>query len=552
MLRAQNAAAVTIDDEPKLFITDPSDLEYFTEGAANVLYRYIGKVDQFKPHLIRLRKNIPNFPTTLQLYTHLHKVFVPLLPNSIVDTKLVQISPDVLRTLNIRLQHQQHHDRDGLLPNIDIGTGKRKGKLDETEKWGLIVEDMTPGIYQKYDIANTALENNGRKDGGTDAFSSFSLLKESLKRSCKEKTKEEEEELENEFTASTMDARALTKAGWRDLLTVEFKPKYLVQSPDAPRDWKLCRTCAFRSMRSRSMSGRSNTSATSEGEESRHFIPPDYCPLDLISTNPNRVTRAVEAIINREDGVLVVDEAEILVTDTALGEDGISPWLDTLDTSIVDLLTSYFSDPAYVTHVLADLQAHFGGKIGVLAPPTPTLEVSAEELSRMLAGHPTTAKIGEDICTAMSLRDCTVYVRIWVKAKSSGGGGGGGIDVHIECKVGDLDMKTGEGGKGVYWRDVEKRLLRGDWYTGRGITTDGTGCREEHVEYQQSNDEHNFTDYILTQQQQQQQQQGPTEELLRNGSSESFQLSSEFLKVPKSGVDVRKSGLLSTGTTAAA
>ncbi|KAF3131205.1 hypothetical protein TWF703_007909 [Orbilia oligospora] len=96
-----------------------------------------------------------------------------------------------------------------------------------------------------------------------------------------------------------------------------------------------------------------------------------------------------------------------------------------------------------------------------------------------------------------------------------------------------------EGGKGVYWRDVEKRLLRGDWYIGRGMI-DGIGCRDEH-ECQQSNDENNFTDYILTQE--------PTE-LLRNGSSESFQLSSEFLKVPKSGVP--KPSLLSTSTTAAA
>ncbi|KAK6348157.1 Inositol-pentakisphosphate 2-kinase [Orbilia javanica] len=542
MLRAQNAASIAIDKDPKLTISNASDLEYFTEGAANVLYRYVGKEEQFKTHLVRLRKNIPNFPTTLQLYTHLHKVFVPLLPNSIVDTRLVQVSPDVLRALNIRLQQ---HDRgpafpDGLPPNI--GTGKRKGKLDESEKWGLIVEDMTPGIYQKHSVGNNKTNNNNnianKSNNGEvkDAFSSFTLLKESLKR-CQEK------EPENELMASAMDARALTEAGWRDLLTVEFKPKYLVQSPDAPKDWKLCRTCAFRSMRSRSMSGRSNASAASEGSEGRHFIPPDYCPLDLVSPNPNRIARAVEAIVNREDGVLVVDEAEVLVTDTALGEDGISHWLDTLDTSIVDLLTSYFSDPGCVTHVLADLQAHFGGKIGVLAPPTPTLEVSAEELSRMLAGHPTTAKIGEDICTAMSLRDCTVYVRIWVKAK---GCGGSGIDVHIECKVGDLDMKTGEGGKGVYWRDVEKRLLRGDWYTGRGMI-DGNGCRDdEQQEAQQTNgDDVNFTDYILTQE--------PTE-LLRNGSSESFQLSSEFLKVPKSsgGGSVSKPSLLSTSTTAAA
>ncbi|KAF3937866.1 hypothetical protein ABW19_dt0208018 [Dactylella cylindrospora] len=520
MLRAQNAAANPIDQEAKLRIADASDLEYFTEGAANVLYRYVGKDDNFRPHLIRLRKYIPNFPTTLQLYTHLHKVFVPLLPSSILDTKLVEVSPDVLKALNTRLQQD---DRGYCFPEGMPSklTGKRKGKLDESEHWGLVVEDMTPGVYQKYNTVNVELENSKRSRSG-DMFS-LSLLKESL------------QQYQEPTYPETMDAKSLSKAGWRDLLTVEFKPKYLVQSADAPKDWKLCRTCALRSMRSRSMSGRSTASANSansEGEDGRNLVALEYCPLDLVSANADRVRRAVEAIINRDNGVMVVDEAEVLVTDSVLGEDGITPWLDILDTSIVDILASYFLDPACVTHILADLQSHFGGKVGVLAPPTPSLEVSAEEFSRMLAGHPTTAKIGEDICTAMSLRDCTVYVRIWVKAKAKGGSG---IDVHMECKVGDLDMKTGEGGKGVYWREVEKRLIRGDWYTGRGM--EGPGCRDDP-------EEGYFTDYMLTHAASE-----PTAtELLRNGSSDNFQLSSDFLKVPKG---AKASRMMSTSTAVA-
>ena len=31
---------------------------------------------------------------------------------------------------------------------------------------------------------------------------------------------------------------------------VEFKPKWLAQSPNAPADWVLCRTCAVRHMQS--------------------------------------------------------------------------------------------------------------------------------------------------------------------------------------------------------------------------------------------------------------------------------------------------------------
>ncbi|KAF3915360.1 hypothetical protein AA313_de0206267 [Arthrobotrys entomopaga] len=528
MLRARNVASVPLDDSPKLTINDASDLEYFTEGAANVLYRYTGQEEQFKPYLIRLRKYLPNFPTTLQLYTHLHKIFVPLLPSSTLDTKLVEISPEVLKALNTRLQQNDRDStlQEGQLPNIG---GKRKGRLDESERWGLIVEDMTPGVYHKYNnAANQTLEQSKRSQS-REAFS-LALLKESLR----QRTEDGEEKKETKVDVSAMDARALARNGWRDLLTVEFKPKYLVQSPDAPKDWKLCRTCALRSMRSRSVSERSTASANSERGDEGQYIAPVYCPLDLVSTDHDRVMTAVEAIISRDDGVLVVNEAEILVTDTALGEDGISPWLDILDASIVDILTSYFSDPACVTRVLADLQQHFGGKFGVLAPPTPTLEISAEEMSRMLAGHPTTAKIGEDICTAMSLRDCTVYVRIWVKPKAFGSSG---IDVHIECKVGDLDMKTGEGGKGVYWREVEKRLIRGDWYTGRGMI-EGPGCRDETEEGE------TFTGYILTQATSEPE---PTE-LLRNGSNESFQLSAEFLRVPK---EVGKPSLLSTSTAAA-
>ncbi|KAF3901378.1 hypothetical protein ABW21_db0209592 [Orbilia brochopaga] len=511
MLRAQNAAAIPVDEQPKLTITNAADLVYFTEGAANVLYRYVGADDRFKTHLIRLRKYLPNFPTTLQLYTHLHKVFVPLLPSSILDTRLVELSPTVLKDLNARLQQ---NDRGNALSDgiPRLGTGKRKGRLDESEIWGLIVEDMTPGSYQKYNLVTDAPKQTNSR----------------VKPSFYPSGVTSEQFPEDSSDSDEMDARALSRTGWRDLLTVEFKPKYLVQSPDAPPDWKLCRTCALRSMRSRPLSNRSTASANSNLEAES----PVYCPLDLVSPNPARVRRAVEAIIHRDDGVSVIDEDEALVNDLSLGENGVSPWLDILDTTIVDLLTSYFSNAESLTHVLADLQAHFGGKVGVLAPPTPTLEVSAEQLSRMLAGHPTTAMIGEDICTAMSLRDCTVYARIWVKPKTSGSG----IDVHIECKVGDLDMKTGEGGKGLYWREVEKRLLHGDWYIGRGALG-GPGCRDE-MDVGAGDD---FTDYVLTSA-----DPKPTE-LLRNGSCESFQLSNDFLKATK----MTKANRLA-GSTAAA
>lgn len=59
-------------------------------------------------------------------------------------------------------------------------------------------------------------------------------------------------------------------------LLVEFKPKWVVQSPSAPRGAKHCRTCALRLKKG---GGRG------------------FCPLDLASGEPERVRRAVRFLI---------------------------------------------------------------------------------------------------------------------------------------------------------------------------------------------------------------------------------------------------------------
>jgi len=48
------------------------------------------------------------------------------------------------------------------------------------------------------------------------------------------------------------------------------------------------------------------------------------------------------------------------------------------------------------------------------------------------------------------------------------------MEARIECKVGDLDLKTGDGGRAVYWRDVERRLRKGGWYVKKDV---GRNCR---------------------------------------------------------------------------
>ncbi|ERF68615.1 hypothetical protein EPUS_07176 [Endocarpon pusillum Z07020] len=58
---------------------------------------------------------------------------------------------------------------------------------------------------------------------------------------------------------------------------IEFKPKWLVQSPSAPQGAKRCRTCALREMRTED-ERRSGQSHSGRGHAG-------FCPLDLVSNN---------------------------------------------------------------------------------------------------------------------------------------------------------------------------------------------------------------------------------------------------------------------------
>ncbi|PGH02504.1 hypothetical protein AJ79_07617 [Helicocarpus griseus UAMH5409] len=60
-----------------------------------------------------------------------------------------------------------------------------------------------------------------------------------------------------------------------------------------------------------------------------------------------------------------------------------------------------------------------------------------------------------DRAISMTLRDCTMFVRV-------------PRDEHepLEVRLGDLDFKSGIGGKLQYWRETENRLIEEGWYSG--------------------------------------------------------------------------------------
>lgn len=188
---------------PGFRLSASEDWEYFTEGANNILFRYVGEHPYFKRFLLRLRKLLPGAPTTRMLFDHINRRFAPLLGSYIMRCDLIELEPDLVPALNRVLMLQDTTDWAGR--PVAPGDGGRR-LLDEREQWGMLVEDMSCGNY----LYNDGQSSAGGEDGDGD---------------------EEEEDME-----------------WRDMATVEFKPKWLTQSPNAPANWTLCRTCAVRIM----------------------------------------------------------------------------------------------------------------------------------------------------------------------------------------------------------------------------------------------------------------------------------------------------------------
>ncbi|KAI9669565.1 MAG: Inositol-pentakisphosphate 2-kinase [Caeruleum heppii] len=133
---------------------------------------------------------------------------------------------------------------------------------------------------------------------------------------------------------------------------LEFKPKWLVQSPSAPTGSKRCRTCALRAQR--------NSVRRSRGEPNEV----SFCPLDLVSGDPERICQAVQPILDK-----------------------------TLEAS---------SKRAYILSRLVDFLLHDG-----LLRRLRQLQIDLDPLG-VFAADPTS----RDFLIATTLRDCSLYLKV--------------------------------------------------------------------------------------------------------------------------------------------
>lgn len=188
-------------------------------------------------------------------------------------------------------------------------------------------------------------------------------------------------------------------------LAIQFKPKWLAQSPTAPLHAKRCRNCAREALR--------QVKSGMQEDSSRRYI----CPLELLNCQ-----------VDKGYGD---SRARYIMRQLASDLLGASPDPD-------------FGNPAHVK-----LFKWF--KTNNLLPMLEQVQVSLDEEGLIMKDNLDEEEL-DQLSAAMALRDCSCYIRIPASNKP------------IEARLGDLDKKNASH-KLDYWRSTEVELREGGFYT---------------------------------------------------------------------------------------
>ncbi|KIW41252.1 uncharacterized protein PV06_06825 [Exophiala oligosperma] len=347
------------------------DLHYLAEGAANVIYSVSvlpspSSALQEHSHccVMRLRKDVPSTKPIVQVVSDFKNRTSPLFRHVDTDTdtddtenassllltqKLYKLTPSMVESLNVEL-HEMEEDT---LPGSsfpDTRTDRRLPPRPHHRR-----NKYLPSYEQEqYGVLMQNLQGPG--------------------------------------------------VDW----LIEFKPKWLVQSPSAPGNAKTCRTCALNAMRRSS-----NESHQGRGDSG-------FCPLDLLEQGGDELDRALTKI-----------------------------WPSDLDQDGLPGFVAQFKERVQpALYHLRRLQREHGA-------------VGIDDFRKRSVAEAETENLG----VAMALRDCSCFVAL--KKRRVGhdiGGDDDGVDI-IDVKFADLDLKTTKGGKLEKWAAMEQDLLDGGWYT---------------------------------------------------------------------------------------
>jgi inositol-pentakisphosphate 2-kinase len=214
-----------------------------------------------------------------------------------------------------------------------------------------------------------------------------------------------------------------------DAVLIEFKFKWLKQSPGAPSNSRRCRTCAWHIM-------------TGLDTEKR------YCPLALASGNEEVIMKQIRRLFKISNIKLP------------------SSWRDN---EAVKAITAYFQHPLGGSELLNALKIS-QEKLdpdGILNwVPVPKDVGLASEATQF---YPTAKELISEhlgpllkLARAMTLRDCTVFVKVIRDTES---------ELSVSAKLGDLDPKLVREDKVIKWAKDELGLIGNGFYEGKDLIT---------------------------------------------------------------------------------
>jgi inositol-pentakisphosphate 2-kinase len=203
---------------------------------------------------------------------------------------------------------------------------------------------------------------------------------------------------------------------------LEFKAKWLLQSPSAPSAAVRCRTCAVNTLRRLKDVEKENGAATDTTEKKqKHRGRGDggFCPFAILSEDPSILQAALE-IMGLFGSHRAMEGATTLQNDFIAKVQPVLRHLQTLQGKYNEVGLRDFQD------------------------------ASTERASNATPSHES------DFSVAMALRDCSIFLIVAEKGERT----------CIEAvKIADLDLKTTGGGKLGRWAGIEEELIEKGMYT---------------------------------------------------------------------------------------
>ncbi|EXJ82654.1 hypothetical protein A1O3_06467 [Capronia epimyces CBS 606.96] len=325
-------------------------LHYLAEGAANIIYSVSVRSPPGLQHhshccILRLRKDLPFTKPALEVMRDFEERIGPLFgghEHLLMKQALYPLTPEMVLDANAELREMETADSSG---DRVAAEGQSKGRVRHHHRRHVYLP--------AYETEQNGILMQNLKEPGVDQL-------------------------------------------------VEFKPKWLVQSPSAPVDARNCRTCALNAMR------RKGGKHQGRGDSG-------FCPLDLLS-GP--------------------DEGDVL-------QQALANVCQPAEGGIEEFLVSFRQRVQPALRHLATLQRQYGS-VGLDDYRNPA---------------------GKNLDLAMALRDCSVFLALHTTTTSASDSNSsrGRVEL-VDVKFADLDLKTPEGRKLQKWASMEQELLDGGWY----------------------------------------------------------------------------------------